>query len=990
MSLIRIANPDAIRPGHVVMIALIVLTLAGSCLLYSGVSSTALPDGAREWPANSLFRPLVALLNLNYAHPTPAGADVKTLVFGLGVASAVACLAVALVLRPRSGEEIDESDTIIVDPTAQDRGDDQPARKHIQPLFAAQVLMLLYVGWSFASVGWSDAGDIAFYGSAELAIGVLWAFSVAYGLSRASARFGAYALVAVAAVTALIAVGYHVERNPTLRASFPIGNPTFLAACLIPSLLVAACVLVAQIRDFGNPRRARRAVVALVCAGVLVVMWFAFRGTDSRGAYAGLGGGFLALFFFAFRKHGKLVVLTLSVICAVMAAWWYLPRTTDYSPTGRDASFRLRCYAWGYGLDLVGERKLLGHGQGGYVRKADARAAGEDVLNDPEALTARIAHAHNEWMEVWADLGSVGLVLIAGALFMTLAGGAGVVWSLPTVIMRWVLIALLASLTALIVEEMSGVGLRVTGLPPIYYTVIGLIWAFGMREQPAAVRALCTNKLMRAVGVVVAGFLAFGAAYVSVRDFDGARSQYQVAGAVNNLEWERAVELASTARDRRLSPQRRLVAQEQLSATCLHIAHVYQVNGLRRAATATRSEPHDQQLLALANQNIKAAGFYWDRGWENLMDLFRKAPNFYNSNWLQYRFQQVRAEFARVNGELEKARKSDRQSSEALKAEIARRPYDINMAADYVVAAGSVISLEEMCSTLARPLRYRRVPVFYHDIASRLVAVSDFAREFLPVYELARSINPADDPSHWLDALAPETLRLAAVIRFAEGRYDLAEESLEHACALYVAIEPRFAYGAAACFSELAEHSFLNDPLEPARAIAAAEEAIKRAPPSNEGRQLVRMVRSTLVGMQLANGDETAARATLLESEPDSTAFVVREVLSISYSDLISTLMRRDGEIHLDILRRWADRAVELDQDNEFAWRQKADIAFREQRDTECVRCLREASQRGAADDVIYRFVDIALQHRPTSKPLLDYSAELATELEKRAPSQND
>ena len=981
MSIIRIANPDAIRPGHVVMIVLILLTLAGSCLLYSGAQSFTLPDGAREWPAGSLLRPLVAMLNFNYTQPTPNGSDVKVLVFGLGAALAVLSVGIAVAARPRGGEETDEGDTVITDPAVQDRIVDASVKRSLSPLAAAQALMLVYLAWSFASIAWSGAADVALYGSLELALYTLWSFALAYGLSRASARYGAYALVAVLALTSAVALGYHLERNPTLRASFPIGNPTTLAACLIPGLLIAAGVLVAQVRDFGNPRRVRRVIIALLCLGVLVLMLIVFRRASARGALLGLAGGLGALFFFALRKRGKFAVLVVALISSVAAGWYLLPQLTTHSPTGRDASFRLRHYSWNYALDLVGERKLQGHGQGGYVRKADALAGGKDVLKDPEALTARIAHAHNEWLEVWTDLGSVGVVVVFGMLLFTLAGGAQTVRVLPTVTRRWVLIALLASLTALIMEEASGVGLRLAGLPVIYYTVIGLIWAFCTPEQPGLVRVLGSNRPARALSILAGVVLAFSAAYVSIRDFQAARAEYEVAGAIDELEWQRAITLADTAQAHRLGPQRRLVAQARLCAAYLRIARAHLVNGRRRLATALQSAPPDQRLRALAEGDLHTAEACRRSGVEALSSLVRKAPNFYNSNWLEYGFYQVSAEFARLLDDPERARNYDRDSAVALGRELARRPYDTNMARLYVIAAGSVISLEEICATLARPLRYNSLPVAYHDGVTRLLAIPTFEQRFLPLYQRARSAAPTDEPVSWADPFAPETLRLAAVIWSESGNPQLAEETLEHANSLYAALEPRFAYGAAACLAELADRRFLNDPADPASAIRDAEQAIKRAPPSNEGRQLQHAVRGLLVGMQLAAGDEAAARASLREMDASAAAPTLQAVLSTAYTGLISMLVLREEEADVGKLHQWADRAIELNADNELAWRQKADIAFRERGDDECVRCLREARRRGAPGEAIYRFVDVALRERPTSKPLLDYSRELGAEL---------
>jgi O-antigen ligase len=990
LSLIRIADPDPIRPRHVALIVLVGLTLAGSGLLSSSGRPTELPDGAREWREDSAFRALVEMLNLNYAEPTPHLTDIKSVVFGLGVAVAVLCAGIAFASRPVGADTVEESDTVIADPASTVPTEALATKRHLHPLLAAQVLMLAYMAWSFASMSWSAAPDIAFYGSVELALGVLWALVLAYGISRAAARFGTYALVGVGAVTAAIVVAYVYERNSTLRASYPIGNATFLAACLVPVLLLAASILVAQVRDFGNPRRVRRVLIVLACLGVGYVTAWAFALADSRGARVGLAAGFLALFFFAWAKRGKIGVLLLALVLGGVGGGWVARGATAPSTTGRDASLRVRLYGWGYALDLIGQRRLLGHGQGGYACKADALASGADVLNDPESLSAWIDHAHNEWLEVWTDLGSVGLVLVVGALGFTLLAGAAAVRAVPTVPMRWVLIGLLASLTALVVEEAAEVGLRFPGLPPVYYTIIGLIWAFCTPTAPVSVARWRRSGAVRAAGLGVAVLLGGGAAYFSARDFQAARAQYEIRGALERLEWERAEDLAYTAAAYRLSPQRRLMALGEACATYVHIAQVFKVNGLRRAETALEADPRDERLLGLAQQDLQLAEVSCHAGTELLKGLVRRAPDFYNSHWLQYGLQRVRADIARARGEPAKAHTYDRDAADALARELARRPYDINLAATYVEARGLAAGPEEqwadvcveICEILARPLRYNRIQPLYDDTVARLVSVPDFRAVFLPLYERAIATPVASDPAQWESPWAPEMLRLAALAWSKAGDEPLAVAALERACELYLAVKPRFALGCAVCFAELAERRLINNVLDPGPAISAARRALELAPPSNEGRQLVQGVTLALSTMQLAAGDEPAARKTLQEVAPQNADVVVNQALSARYTQLVSALMRNGGELHMDELRRWTMRAVELDEANETAWRHRADIAFRDHDDAECVRCLREARRRGAADDFIFQFVDIALRERPTSRPLLEYSRELGAELQ--------
>ncbi|MCP4592707.1 MAG: hypothetical protein GY842_18385 [bacterium] len=984
MSLIRVAKPDEIHPTQVVTAILVLLTLTGSCLLYSGARSPNLPDGAREWSADSLLRPLVANLNLDYAHPTPAGSDIKTLVFGIGTALAVLSVGVALVCRPRGGGEVSEDDTIITEPLAQGELE-QPSRRQITPAVAAQLMMVVLVGWSFASITWADAREHALYGSLQLAVYTLWPLALAYGLNRGTARFGAYALVLAGAATGCVAVWYHLERNPTLRASFPIGNPTFLASCLIPCLLVAGCVLVGQVRDFGNPRRMRRVVLALLCALVLTVMWSAFTRADSRGGWAGLAAGVVALAFFAMGRRGKLVVTLLAVGVAAVAAWKVLPAMSAPSPTGRDVSFRVRGYSWSYALGLIDQHKLLGHGQGAYTCKADALASGEDALADPEALSARIAHAHNEWLEVWAELGSVGLVLTIGALLLTLCAGAVAIRSLHSITARWVLTGLLGALVGLIVAELSGVGLRGTGLPPIYYTVIGVIWAFARVEGCGSGNAWYRRSLVRSGAALGITVLAIGSAYICVRDFQAARADFEASRAMEDLDWERALPLSKTARSYRLSPQRRLEAQSRQVAHYLHIGNTHLASGRRRAATALQSTPIDRELLTIADQDLAIVQSCRLRGTESLQELVRAAPGLYNSSWQEYGFERIRAEIARMRGAPD-AQQYSRNAATALAREIARRPYNTNLAARYVMIGIPDVLPAEIIQVLARPLRMNRMPVGYHQLIARLLSIPAFKSGVIPIHARASAADPNVAPAEWEDPFAPETLRLTAAIWVEDGAYDLAVQTLEQACTLYEGLRPRFAYATAGCRSELAEILFVDDPTNPARAIEQAQAAIDCAPPSYEGRLLVEMLGRSMVSMHLAAGDESSAKDALLAVVPDEDPDRMGAFLSARYTDLVAILMRSEGETPADPMRRWNDRALELDPDNELAWRQSADLALREGDDAECVRCLREARLRGAADELIFRFVDLALRRNPTSAALREYAGKLGAEITANRP----
>ena len=104
MAVIRVVDPDAVRPVHAVMLCLLAVTLAGSCLLTSGPQATL--EGAKDWQEESPLRAIVHVLNLNYTQTTAQGVAVKSLVLGLGAALAALVCGAGAVVRSRGGDEV--------------------------------------------------------------------------------------------------------------------------------------------------------------------------------------------------------------------------------------------------------------------------------------------------------------------------------------------------------------------------------------------------------------------------------------------------------------------------------------------------------------------------------------------------------------------------------------------------------------------------------------------------------------------------------------------------------------------------------------------------------------------------------------------------------------------------------------------------------------------------------------------------------------------
>ncbi|NOT02341.1 MAG: O-antigen ligase family protein, partial [Phycisphaerales bacterium] len=429
MNVVRVVNADAVKPLHVVLVCLLGATLVGNCLLTSGPMATI--EGAKDWSEESVLRAIVHVLNLSYTQTTPLGVEIKTLAFGMGIAAAAIAAGVALIVRPPASDEVDPTDEIInaegsAGTTTHRLG---MAKRQLRPVPTAQAMLLLYLAWSFGSVMWSDAPELAVGGSMWLAMGVVWALVLGRGLGRSAAQAGALVLVGVCAVTGVVAIAYFGERNPVRRASYPIGNPLFLAACLLPGLILAVTQLAYVLRTLsggagpvGGSRAARGGVTgAVVCgllwAAVIVVTAWTVRLTGSRSALVALGAGVVSVVILLTRGRVRTTAVVVTAVACVAGMWLYVvPQFSAPSSTGRDASLRLRGYAWGYASELIEKSMMVGHGQGGFVRLGDGLVQESDAQNDPIALDARLAHAHNEWLEVWVDLGLVGMMLLLASL----------------------------------------------------------------------------------------------------------------------------------------------------------------------------------------------------------------------------------------------------------------------------------------------------------------------------------------------------------------------------------------------------------------------------------------------------------------------------------------------------------------------------------------------------------------------------------------------
>ena len=98
---------------------------------------------------------------------------------------------------------------------------------------------------------------------------------------------------------------------------------------------------------------------------------------------------------------------------SLVSVWVLSNLDTVIGALGREISISARTHAWPPILDMIGQRFWLGYGYSGFWGGADS-AAGQlrDVL-----MWKSIDHAHNGFLDLWLDLGLLGVsVFIVGFL----------------------------------------------------------------------------------------------------------------------------------------------------------------------------------------------------------------------------------------------------------------------------------------------------------------------------------------------------------------------------------------------------------------------------------------------------------------------------------------------------------------------------------------------------------------------------------------------
>ncbi|MBN2445155.1 MAG: O-antigen ligase family protein [Phycisphaerae bacterium] len=924
-------------------VAILILLLATVFLISPHPTGTR--PGVIPWADSSALHQIIRLMSFGGRLETARGVEVKDLAFH---AAAVVGL-VLLALRSLLSRQPLRLSTMVREPWC-----------------AAQVLLLGWVALSYLSALWSGAPGTTLGQATLYALALAWALAVGWTACQRDLGWILGGIVAVSAAGALLTVWYFFERNPHHRPGFPLGNPGVVAAMLMPAILIVTNAVIYEIEQRLRGGAWRPWLLA-GCIVVLLPLLWAFHLADALAAKLGLVMGLAMMVFLRVERRTRWIVVVTFIALLVGGIGYRFSSGGDLG-MGRSASARFRLYTWRYATVLWQHRALLGFGAGEYPRLANELSI-EDELLDPAAFMAPMrGHAHNELFEVLAEIGLVGgVTFVAGHMATFVAALALLRRELPQRT-RVMVISLLACLSALALESMGSVSLRLPGVPALFFTLIGLVWMLGRSDsrgealeaaiwQHVAPERQRRGRMWPPIVAAVVMVAAFGAGYATLRNWSGVRHEQAAWAAARSGELRLAHDETVLAEQRLFDPVRRIGAGLDAVQYLCGMAGNACDTLVRSMKASGQVDAKQREAVIRLLQEAYAAATDFDERVPRLGDV---------AAWRARCAERLEALYAPVDAE--QAHRWRLLAEQAWNWQRRHNRYDVE----------ALLALMRYTHELAPRLVLLRDALRMGDPTDAvwLSALRDVARErgfehvLNQMLQAAGPIDPKTDVDAIVASMAPEAYRLSAAWRSLRGDNRTAAEQAARAARLYLPLRARFPELYSRTLSEQAAYEFLDDPGKASAAVELMDRALAALPviQIQQLDALARPFRLELARYLLAAGDEARARTALSEAgeQPDNA-------LPNAYVTLAQMFVRVPPERRPADVTRWLRRAIELRPKHFGAWSWLAYVAAESGQVDAVAAVLKEAESGGVPaagiarirQDLGERFPDLREQLGP-------------------------
>ena len=274
------------------------------------------------------------------------------------------------------------------------------------------------------------------------------------------------------------------------------GNVNYFAEYLIIPLSIAIAYFFAS---QNKMEKILLSIGVLAMGGTLVL-------TFTRGSYLGMGVSLIFMFLLFlntrgkdFIKQNKKILIILLVVIIIITLLFVIPTPLSKSGTiiskiksrisvsqlTQSYSIKRRMATWNFTTMMIKDHPLLGSGLGTFKYNSLSYQAkffdqGQNRALYPYGYAEK---AHNEYLQLWAELGIIGLVIFIWFIITYFSYGLKLLRKIKDSYKQGIIIGLMGSITAVLVDALFGFPLHLPATVVLFWLVLGLTVVVGNTEN---------------------------------------------------------------------------------------------------------------------------------------------------------------------------------------------------------------------------------------------------------------------------------------------------------------------------------------------------------------------------------------------------------------------------------------------------------------------------------------------------------------------------
>ena len=281
------------------------------------------------------------------------------------------------------------------------------------------------------------------------------------------------------------------------------GNVNYFAEYLIVPLPIAVSLFFASRNKFKK---------ILLLIGI-VAMGASLTFTFTRGSYLSFGSALIFMFFLflisrgkGFIKNNKKIFIIILVAIIIITFLFVVPTPLNKSGTViskikervsitqliNEFSFGRRIAIWKFTGMMIKDHPLLGSGIGTYKYntlryQAEFFAKGENRSLYPHGFADK---AHNEYLQLWAELGIIGLGIFIWLIISYFRFGLKILRKIKDESRQGIIIGLMGAVVAVLVDGIFGFPLHLPATIVLFWLALGLTVAVGLLKDEVKVQEI--------------------------------------------------------------------------------------------------------------------------------------------------------------------------------------------------------------------------------------------------------------------------------------------------------------------------------------------------------------------------------------------------------------------------------------------------------------------------------------------------------------------